>query len=278
MEIIHTMPLLLFDTECNFNMMKECFESLGKSSENTVVLYNQGYMENEVLRNKLINYGISPIILGEGQNIGIAQARQLCFSYIWEHYPDVHYISEIHLDMIFPKEWYTPLIEYLNDSDEPIISPGIMTSYGELQPIGRWVSFPLTIPDLLSFLEELPEERIVEGFVHPVIHKAHVLKEIGGYDTRFFKGKQGYEDDSILLGYLYYMGTRTKWRPKCYLKSWVYHATMAQRMMLPDTHIEFVENEKGLFSQYGGYGLKHLAAIHHNPAFIELLEHFLKNE
>ncbi|MFP7224936.1 hypothetical protein SFC65_22485 [Priestia filamentosa] len=124
--------------------------------------------------------------------------------------------------MIFPKVWYAPLIKYLNDSDEPIISPGIMTSYGELQPIGRWVSFPLTIPDLLSFLEELPEERIVEGFVHPVIHKAHVLKEIGGYDTRFFKGKQGYEDDSILLGHLYYMGIRTKWRQKRYLKSWVY--------------------------------------------------------
>ncbi len=55
------------------------------------------------------------------------------------------------------------------------------------------------------------------------------------------------------------------------LKSWVYHATMAQRMSLPDKHLDFELNEKGLVHQYGIYGLKHLSNLHKNPSAFEHL-------
>ncbi|MNN62515.1 hypothetical protein D3C81_1778250 [compost metagenome] len=53
------------------------------------------------------------------------------------------------------------------------------------------------------------------------------------------------------------------------MRSWVYHETMAQRMSLPGRHHDFQLNEEGLFNQYGAYGLKHLAGIHHNSAGFE---------
>ncbi|OPA73070.1 hypothetical protein BVG16_30870 [Paenibacillus selenitireducens] len=280
MKIVHTMPLLIrgeFSYEDDLRMAKTCFESLRASEDCLVVLYNQGCLCNDDLRGILTSYGLSAVILGHGENIGIARARQTCFEYIWEHCGDVEYISEIHVDMVFPPNWHVPLVDYLASSDEPMISPGIVTMYGELQPISEEIAIPDNAAALIALLGDLNREEIREGFVHPVVHKASILREIGGYDTRFLRGKQGYEDDSLLLGYLYYMGTRSNWRPKCYLKSWVYHATMAQRMSLPDKHLEFALNEEGLIRQYGAYGLKRLSIIHRNPsAFETLLQEILQ--
>ncbi len=277
MKLIHTLPLWINESERNSNidMMKRCFKSLEKSSENTIVIYNQGCFDNDELTVLLSPFNIKSIIIGEGINIGIAKARQLCFEYIWEYYPDVQYISEIHLDMLFPPKWHLPIIDYLNDTDEPMLSPGIMTKYGELQPLNSYIELPSESSEVIQYLEQLSRNQVVERFVHPVIHKASVLKEIGGYDTNFLKGKQGYEDDSLLLGYLYFMGTRTNWKPKCYLKSWVYHATMAQRMSLTDKHLDFELNEEGLYHQYGAYGLKHLSKLYSNSTvFQQLLDKY----
>ncbi|MBJ9993538.1 hypothetical protein [Paenibacillus sp. S28] len=280
MKIIHTLPVLIRSEHlpADLSMATACFESLRSSEDQHIVLYNQGCLSNENLRALLSECGLSPVILGHGENIGIAEARQTCFEYIWKHHRNVEYISEIHVDMVFPPNWYVPLIEYLGESvNEPMISPGIVTMYGELQPIGIETEIPDNSLDLIPFLMDLQRDEIREGFVHPVVHKARILREIGGYDTQFLRGKQGYEDDSLLLGYYYYLGTRNNWRPKCYLKSWVYHATMAQRMTLPDKHMEFALNEEGLIRQYGAHGLRSLSNIHQNPAaFDHLLQKFLQ--
>jgi len=277
MEIIYTLPFFIRE-ELNFQnydlkLAADCLSSLQESDGVTVVLYNQGCLTKDRLLNFLSSYGIKPIIIGEGKNVGIAKARQTCFEYIWKHYDEVPFICEIHLDMIFPKNWYKPLINYLRNTDEPMLSPGILTLSGELQPMdieGSKVEIPQKNADLISLLTQFARDEICEGFVHPIIHKSHILKDVGGYDYRFLKGKQGFEDDSLLLGYLYYMGTRTKWKPKSYLKSWVYHATMVQRMTLHDKDQDFQLNLNGLFYQYGGYGFRHLSKIYNNDANFQM--------
>ncbi|MNX42711.1 hypothetical protein D3C86_731360 [compost metagenome] len=273
MNIIHTLPMFINSDPAEIDgdllLVQRCFQSLGRSQHNKVVIYNQGSQSNELIEELSAAHGVSSIVLGSGVNIGIAQARQACFQYIWDNYEDTPYITEIHLDMVFPPNWAVPLVEFLEQSDEPLVSPAILTRFGEMQPLGTYVQVPENIDDLRNLLLSFERDEVMERFVHPVVHKSQVLKEIGGYDTRFIQGKQGYEDDSILLGYFYYMGTRTKWRPKSYLRSWVYHETMAQRMSLPGRHHDFQLNEEGLFNQYGAYGLKHLAGIHHNSAGFE---------
>ena len=282
MSIIHTMPLLIRSGEAeseDIKMLAVCLESLSLTENSTVVIYNQGTLSRDDLTRLCSRYNLNVIILGEGSNVGIAQARQACFRYIWENHPETEYISEIHVDMVFPRNWHVPLTQCLSCSEEPMLSPGILTLSGELQPIGSRIQLPATYIELIEVLNQLPRAEISVGFVHPVVHKSAVLQQIGGYDTDFLKGKQGYEDDSLLLGYLYYMGTRSGWRPKCLLSSWVYHATMAQRMSLPDRHEQFHLNEKGLFQQYGAYGMRQLSAIHANaPHFKELIHKYTAEE
>mgnify|MGYP001281113204 CR=1 FL=1 len=276
MRIIHTMPLMIRSEPLNIEditMASACFESLALTDNALVIIYNQGGLDNAQLNHLCSSFKLSTVILGEGENVGIARARQCCFEYIWKYHIDTEYISEIHVDMVFPPNWQSPLIEYLDITDEPMISPGIITINGELQPLGQYTHIPSTYPELITHLEGLSLDEVHPGFVHPVIHRASALRSVGGYDTQFLRGKQGYEDDSLLLGYVYYMGTKNQWRPNCYLKSWVYHATMAQRMSLPDKHIDFAINEKGLFQQYGAYGLKQLSQIHSNPTGFEQIIH-----
>ncbi|GAB6926142.1 hypothetical protein JCM10914A_01250 [Paenibacillus sp. JCM 10914] len=262
--IIHSLPLFIRESsrESDLQMATLALDSLRKSDESMIVIYNQGCLTHEELQVWLDAREIIGTLLGSGQNVGIAAARQACFEYIWTQYPDVEYISEIHVDMIFPPNWYEPLLAYLERSGEPMVSPGILTASGELQPLQEFITLPDDPDELIRTLQHLSREDIAQGFVHPVIHQASVLRQIGGYDTRFLSGKQGYEDDSLLLGMRYYMGTRTAWRPKCCLESWVFHTTMAQRMSLPDKHIDFARNEEGLFRQYGVYGINELLRIH----------------
>ncbi|WP_438350062.1 hypothetical protein ACP8HI_05170 [Paenibacillus sp. FA6] len=282
MRIIHTMPLLIRNEPLHvedLTMVSACFESLALSDDALVIIYNQGGLSNDQLNQLCASFKLPAVILGHGQNIGIVRARQSCFEYIWKHYTDTEYISEIHVDMVFPPNWYVPLIEYLDITDEPMLSPGIITMNGELQPIGQNTTIPSSVSELIAQLESLSIDLVHPGFVHPVVHKATALRSIGGYDIQFLQGKQGYEDDSLLLGYSYYMGTRNNWRPKCYLKSWVYHATMAQRMSLHDKHIDFALNAKGLFQQYGAYGLKRLSDIHSDYIrFEQIIQRFISEE
>ena len=278
MRIIHTLPLLIRSTsrENDLAMLIDCLNSLRLSSDYHLVIYNQGCLSPDELHNLLLQCRVSADVIGSSRNVGIAEARQRCFEFIYAAYPDVPYISEIHVDMLFPPHWYEPLIRILSETDEPLLCPAIVTAYGELQPLGQYRKLPASSAEKLQFLEKLPTEGLQNGFVHPVVHRAKALMEVGGYDTRFLRGKQGYEDDSLLLGYAYYMGTRIRWRPKCCLQSWVYHATLSQRMTLDGIHQEFQNNKEGLVAQYGAYGLRLLSDIHGNQSeFIQLFNQLI---
>ncbi|WP_434564556.1 glycosyltransferase [Thermoanaerobacterium thermosaccharolyticum] len=269
--------------DLDITMASNCFNSLQDSEDNMIIIYNQGVLNNEELRQFLLGFNINAIILGNGTNIGIPKARQLCFEYIWDNYSDIQFISEIHLDMIFPKNWCIPLIDFLINTDEPMISPGILTVSGILEPNINNLNkekykIPEDINDLRLLLKSLSNNNIKEGFVHPVIHKANILKEVGGYNYEILKGKQGFEDDSLLLGYFYYMGIHNKWRPKALFKSIVYHSVEAQRMTLVHKEIDFNENLNGLIQQYGLYGIKHLIFIHNNKQLFQNIYNVLINK
>jgi heterodisulfide reductase subunit B len=104
-----------------------------------------------------------------------------------------------------------------------------------------------------------------------------VLKAVGGYDTRFLKGTQGYEDDSLLVGIRYYLGTKTNWKPKCFTGVRVYHATLVQRVTMPDINEAFRSNLRGLVYQYGVKGLMELTAIYpENKHFRQVADDLLK--
>nr|WP_204616045.1 glycosyltransferase [Desulforadius tongensis] len=265
-------------------MADMCFTSLANSSPKAlVILFNQGCLSNEELKGYLKKFNLNVHILGSGNNIGIAPARTACFHYIWNRHPDVQYISEIHVDMIFPNGWVEKLVDFLHTHrEEPMVCPAILTSRGELHPEARQKTSISNVPlndieKMNKLLPTLTFDAVMEGFVHPVLHRSEILKAVGGYDTRFLKAKQGYEDDSLLLGYRYYVGLKHNWKPKCCMKVRVYHATLAQRTALPDRHESFDKNLRGLIYQYGVKGLMELSAIYQdNMHFKQLTEQLLK--
>ncbi|RPF42848.1 glycosyl transferase family 2 [Thermodesulfitimonas autotrophica] len=266
-EIAHTLLFLVRDKD-DLAMADLCLGSLARSAPGAlVVFYNQGLLTNEALRSFANRYNLRAEILGRGENVGIAAGRTACFEHVWANFPEVAFISELHVDMAFPMGWVSPLLAFLKRTGEPMVCPGILTREGELHPEGKGKKVVPVVPlydlaALCRLLATLTEERVVAGFVHPVVHRSVALREVGGYDLRFLKGKQGFEDDALLLGYRYYMGTKSGWRPKCLLSVRVFHATLFQRMFLPDKELEFNRNLSGLITQYGIKGLLELGRIH----------------
>lgn len=247
------------NAENDLAMADACLSSLENSTFNTVVVYNQGFISNAQLQDYLTKYTLETIVLGEGVNAGIVAGRQHCFKYIWEHFPDSNFISELHMDMIFSSNWEDPLIAYLERSNEPMVGCGIIDRQGEMPFSEKSVSLPPLDQINTAFLKTLQEDRICPGFTNPCIHASRILKEIGGYNTQFLTGKQCFEDDSMLLGYFYYYGTRAAWHPKINLNSVVYHAVAGQRLTITD---DIKVNYNGLVRQYGAMGLSHLSCLH----------------
>lgn len=281
-DVAHTLPFLIRD-HGDIKMADSCLVSLaGSCPGGLLVIYNQGIMTNAELTSFLQKFNLRTQIIGNGLNAGIAYGRSTCFNYIWSHYPAVKYISEIHVDMVFPSGWLEGLVNFMErHPEEPMVCPGILTSKGELHPEAKEKAVIGSVPvnnvqGLINLLPNLTFDGIKEGFVHPVLHRAEVLKAAGGYDTRFLKGKQGYEDDSLLIGYRYYQGLKTNWRPKCYLKVRVYHATLAQRTTLPDRDLSFKANLRGLIYQYGVKGLMELSNVYQeNEQFATIADQLL---
>ncbi|SDF43739.1 hypothetical protein SPACI_051410 [Sporomusa acidovorans DSM 3132] len=254
--------------ESDMKMAHDCLKSLAYSQNLKLVIYNQGGLTNQELTAYLQRFALDYDIIGDGINVGITMARYRSLQYIYQQYSAANYIAEIHVDMIFSQNWHMPLIDYLESSEEPLISPRILTAenncYAFSDNAETISSFPDTVEEVMALLQKSTKDGIVEGFVHPVIHKVSILKNIPAYDVGFLTGKQGYEDDSLLLGYSYYLGTSKKWRPKRWLRSCVYHKTIGQRFLLPNLSEEFQKNYLGLYTQYAAYGLKELARIHGN--------------
>ncbi|SHJ46588.1 hypothetical protein SAMN02745163_02044 [Clostridium cavendishii DSM 21758] len=283
MKTAFVLTFYIGEDERNYNkglqLAEDCISTLKECEDSILVVYNQGVLSNEILKDLLCKYEIPSVILGNGNNDGVAVARQRCFEYIWTYIPEIKYISEIHLDMIFPKNWHKPLIEFLENTDEPFVCPCIVTEDGMLGPNGiepKSVIVPNNVTDILSLCNSLKSNKIYYGFVNPVIYKSNILKEIGGYDLKFLKGKQGFEDDSIILAHMYYLGLRYKWKPKCNLNSVVYHSTLAQRTEFKNANEEFALNLNGLFNKYGAYGLKLLSEFYNSDYFLELYNEVLR--
>lgn len=263
MKLIHTL-LFLLRPERNAEDIKLAetnLKSLEKSSSKTLVVYNQGPLSKEELTAFLSQFNLDSIVIGDSVNVGISEGRQRCFQYIWDNYPDTEYISEIHMDMIFTYHWEDAMVEYLKDNmNEPAVSAGIIDKNGMLAFLDEAVhNLPNDCSEYDSFLSGLQKDMIVHGFTHPCIHKSNILKEIGGYNTHFLRGRQCYEDDSLLLGYYYYYGTKADWHPKVNYNTVVYHAVAFQRLDVKDN---ISVNFNGLVSQYGAMGLKSLSHLH----------------
>ena len=137
MRIIHTMPLFIRESsrEHDLDMASLALGSLQRSQDHVTVLFNQGCLTNEELHDWLQTQGISAMIRGNGTNIGIAAARQACFEFIWEHFPQIEYLSEIHVDMIFPPNWYAPFFAIWSVQTSPWFHPASLLRAGNCS---RW--------------------------------------------------------------------------------------------------------------------------------------------
>lgn len=258
MKLVYMIPFYISNTSEEIQLARYCFDSLDLSDDVEVVIFNQGYMNNEEIKEFMKPYKMKYHILGIGENVGIAMSRYKTLEYIFNLPYEVDYIGEIHIDMIFTPNWHKPLVEYLENSDEPMLC--VRTAgYDEL---------PEKFEDKIKYLQSQTFDDVSEGFVHPAIHKAKILKEINPYDVGYFTGKQGYEDDAILLGYSYYVGRQRKWRPKAMSNSCVAHKGAAQRFKMGNRHVEFDKNLNGLNTMYGGMGFKELSRIHNNSEYL----------
>lgn len=258
MKLVHTL-LFMLRQEQDMNLILNCLKSLECSTYHTVVVYNQGNLTTEKLQEFLKNFKLDFHVIGEGVNVGTSAGRQKCFEYIWQNMPDTQYISELHLDMIFSPAWEDSLIQYLEQNDDPLISCGIIDKNGAMPFINQTVPLPDQVIKYPEFLIGLQCDQITRGFTNPCIHVSEILKRTGGYNTNFLKGQQCFEDDSMLLGYYYYYGTKRNWNPKVNWNSMVYHRIAGQRLT---TGGKPSENYAGLIKQYGIMGLKALSELH----------------
>jgi len=265
MKLIHTLLFMLRADKLqeDIAMAEICLRSLEKSTYKDVIVYNQGALTNEQTENFLHVFNLNCTVIGSAFNVGIVAGRKACFEHVWNNLPEAAYISEIHLDMIFAPNWEDALVEYLGDNDEPVVSSGIVDKEGVLNFLDvPPVPLPTDSGSYGEFLTGLRRDIIVHGFTHPCVHKSAVFRAVGGYNTDFLKGKQCFEDDSILLGYYYYYGTNADWHPKVNYNTVAYHALAAQRL---DLHDSIMPNYNGLVRQYGAMGQKHLAHLHRCP-------------
>jgi hypothetical protein len=271
MRLIHTLLFLFREGRIleDKNLAAACLKSLEKGTYKTVLVYNQGFLTNEQVKEFLSQFDLNCIVIGDGTNVGTVVGRQACFEYIWENYAGTEYISEIHLDMIFAHNWEDALVSYLDNNDEPMISSGIVDGQKILNFLDETVENIPTDFSLFNdfnqfdeFLTNLRRDKIVRGFTNPCVHVSKILKVAGGYDKHFLRGRQCFEDDSMLLGYYYYYGTKINWHPKVNYNTVVYHAIAGQRMALGDFNDSVQINYNGLVRQYGAMGLKHLSDLH----------------
>lgn len=286
MDLIYMLPFFLNNDGENFifdlKMANDFFKSLEKCDYNLILIYNQGCFSNEELVYYLSNFNVNYEIIGIGKNDGITFSRYSMINYVKDKYPNTKYIAEVHVDMLFTPDWEKPLIEFLKKTGEPMVCPRIMSyqnnSYKVMGKDENYI-LPDDINTKVKFMKALCEDKIDYGLVHPVIHNFSILKKINAYDINFLTGKQGYEDDSIILGYNYYLGTKESWWPKIYYKSCVYHRTIGQRNKINNFNEDVEKNLIGLKLQYGAYGQKELSRIYlKNMEFEENYKSMIVNE
>lgn len=261
MKLVHTLLYLQReDKEAEDSLLTSvCLNSLQQSTYKTVVIYNQGMMDNDKLNEVLKPFQLDIHIIGDAVNVGTVVGRQKCFEYIWAKLPETQYISEIHPDMIFAPHWEDALVDYLDSHDEPVISCGIVDQNGNMPFLNQKAETQEGMSDFNEFLLNLRSDKVVRGFTCPCVHVSSILKQTGGYNAAFLKGRQCFEDDSMLLGYYYYYGTKRNWHPLVNYNSVVYHAVAGQRLGIKGN---VMVNFNGLVRQYGAMGVKALVSLH----------------
>jgi len=269
-KLIHCLTFFLRKEQLEFDLKRayKCLKSLEQSTSNRVIIFNNGFWSNSELHDYLAQFDLDVTLIGSGENTGTIISRQAGFKYIWNHFPDTDYISELHLDMVVNNDWELPLTHYLeNNPDEPMVSCGIIDGTGAMPFTARkYIHEKEVLPvESNEFLNNLRENKIVNGFTMPCIHRNVALKAVGGYDTNFLTGKQCFEDDSLLLGYHLYVGTKYNWKPKINFNSVVYHEVAGQRRTEIGGNDVSFENYPKLIEQYGAMGLKFLSALHIHP-------------
>ena len=258
-ELVHTLLFFLREHAQEEDLLKanKCLKSLEKSRHKAVVIFNQGFWDNKQLNDYLKSFELDCVVIGNGENVGTVKGRQACFEWVWENDPKTSFVSELHLDMIFTKHWEDPLVNYLNEHDEPLIACGIVDKNGRVDKDTVAPAPPNHLEEMDDYLAKLKKDVIVQGFVHPCIHDLTVLKEVSGFDTKFFKEKNAFEDDSLLISYHYYYGTKVNWKPKINYNSIVFHERSGQL----DGGSYAMGNFEGLVKQYGAMGLKYLGDL-----------------
>lgn len=253
----------------DLSLLNNCLNTLKIEDDSVLIVYNQGPLSKDIIEGILKPLKINYEIIGGGINVGIPVARQKVFEYVWEHYPEVEYQCEIHVDMIFPKSWYEVVEKKMDELEEPMLSPAIINSFSSYSMNKEEkIELPQTVEAMIKLIEGKKDERIIDGLVHPAIHNSYLLKQIGGIDLRFFKGKQGYEDYSMLIGYHNYIGTKHMWKPKIYGGATVFHGVAQQRWTIENPHVEITLNQEGLYNQYGAYGIKALEYMVDDPEYM----------
>ncbi|MDR1693557.1 MAG: glycosyltransferase [Oscillospiraceae bacterium] len=255
-KLVHTLLLFLREGHPDWELAESCLKTLERSSYTTVVVCNNGYLRNDELTERLKPFKLRCIVAGSGENAGIIVGRQLCFDMVGRLFPEADYVTELHPDMKFSSNWEDPLVAYLESNpDEPVSSCGIVSD------LSACVN-PDDPDELDAYLTSLRRDSIERGYTLPCVHRIGVLRAVGGFDARFLTGKQAFEDDSLLLGYHYYYGTRANWHPKVNCNSVVYHAVGGQRFGL---NADLYENFNGLLRQYGAMGIGVLSRLHVAP-------------
>jgi hypothetical protein len=263
MELVHTLLFMMREEtqERDMRLAKRCLATLEKCTHKDVLVYNQGFWSNSELEAFLKNYKqLNFYVIGKGENVGILQGRQECFEHVWSDFrPD--FISELHMDMAFVHNWEDHLLNALRGyENEPVVCCGIVEKNGHVMFREDKVGPPPEdYEELDKFLDGLRRRAIVNGFTHPCIHRSSMLKSIGGINRRFLTGTMALEDDSILLGYHYYLGTRHNWKPSVNFNAMALHDVAAQRLDHGDTSME---NLQGIIRMYGAMGMKKLSTIH----------------
>ncbi len=262
MKIAFSLPLLIREEKNYVNgdikLLNNFLETLQGCEDAILIIYNGGCLTDGVLNSIMKNYDINYEIIGSRTNVGLPTVKQRNFEYIWRNYKEVPYIASLHLDMVFYKEWYKSLINYLEEHpEEPMVSPGVINSTGNYSmDLDKVIKPPKDLNELVNLIQSIKVNKVIEGFANPAIHRASLLKEIGGIQTSFFRDDQGDEDYSILMGYYNYMGAKLDWKPKMCGTSTVYHGMMSQRSTVEDFKEHMILNYRGLYELYGAYGFK----------------------
>lgn len=269
MKLVHTLLFMLRENMLpqDIALADRCLKSLEKSTYTTIIIYNQGCWPNERLKAYLKKFQLDCIVIGDGVNAGIPAGHHACYEHAFT-IPGVSYITELHMDMAFAGHWEDALVDYLDTHEnEPMIGCGTVTKIGELIFLGTKVPLPPTDLDAMdAYLDGLKQDVVVEGLTNPCLHRRDVLKEIDALDPRFLPGKQGFDDDCLMLSYYYYLGTHANWRPKVNYNSVVCHDTCGQRFSIDE---DVMINYHGLVRKHGAMGLKVLAGLQKNSWPIE---------